>query len=167
MTENTTPETLIPIWDQHRDRILSYGYALHALLPEGDPPVTLHGRDLRPLDEGVGFQFQYTLAGDLYGGDIVTACFVIQVTLIAGTSVRIKVDAAPLLEYRDGRFDVFHRRSAVPRLHDARTTRLFFAESLMKTASRFFSIVRAGEPWNEFAASYGGTAPTRQVVISE
>ena len=60
---------LIPIWEQHRDRILSYGHALHVLLPEGDPPVTLQGRDLRPSDEGVGFQFQFTLSGNYYNGN--------------------------------------------------------------------------------------------------
>ena len=155
MAENCSKATLISIWEQHRNRIVRYGHALHALLPEGEPPITLHGRDLRPPDEGVGIQFQYMLADSLYDGEVVTACYVVQLALIAGTSIRAKVDVTPLLEYRDGHFEVFDRRSAMVRFHDTQTLRTFFADSLTRTASRFFSTVRAGERWNECAAVSG------------
>ncbi|HYI16912.1 MAG TPA: hypothetical protein VEX37_16050, partial [Thermomicrobiales bacterium] len=125
MANDHIHEKLIPIWEQHRNRILGYGHALHALLPEGEPPITVHGRDLRPADEGVGFQFQYTLTGDLYNGEVTTACFVVQIeTVKRETSVAVKVDAAPLLEFNDGHFEVYGRRGEMVPLGDKWTLRM-------------------------------------------
>jgi hypothetical protein len=161
MTDSNDREKLIPIWEQHRNRILTYGHALHALLPESDPPVTLHGRDLRPADEGVGFQFQFTLAGDLYNGEVSSACFVVQIELVERTaSIGVKVDAAPLLEYGDGHFEVFGRRGTIAPLGDKRSLRQYFALSLTSSATRFFTRVRAGEPMDEIIAGFAGPAPT-------
>lgn len=169
MTDNRADEKLIPVWEQHRNRILRYGHALHALLPEGDPPITLHGRDLRPADEGVGFQFQCTLTGDLYNGDVRTSCFVVQIELVEvqielverEASVAVKVDAAPLLEFNDGHFEVYGRRGTIVPLGDKRTLRMFFAHSLTSSATGFFTRVRAGDPMDEIIAGYAGSAPTQ------
>lgn len=160
MTDSSDHAKLIPIWEQHRNRILNYGHALHALLPDGDPPVTLHGRDLRPADEGVGFQFQFTLTDALYDGEAVSACFVVQVELVAARVVVVKVDAAPLLEYRDGHYEVFGRRGTGVPIGDKRTLRQYFARSLTRSATRFFVRVRAGEPMDEIIAGFAGQAPT-------
>lgn len=160
MTDSGSQATLNPIWEQHRNRILTDGHALHALLPEGDPPITLHGRDLRPADEGVGFPFQYTLTGGLYNGRIAAACFVVQIELVEGTTaISVKINAAPLLEYRDGHYELFDRRGTSVPIGDTLTMRLFFAESLTPSATRF-SRVRAGEPMDEIIAGFAGPAPT-------
>jgi hypothetical protein len=149
----TNSERLIPIWEQHRNSILKYGHALHAMLPVTEPPVTLHGRDLRPADEGVGFQFQYTLTGNYYNGEVASACFVIQIELIVRkTSVGVKVDAAPLLEYRDGHYEVFNRRGTIVPIGDKYALREYFALSLTSSAARFFETVRAGQPMDEVIA---------------
>jgi hypothetical protein len=162
MTDDSRHEKLVPIWEQHRNRILSYGHALHALLPEGDPPITLHGRDLRPEDDGVGFQFQFTLTDDLYSGEVMSACFVVQIELIKReTSVAIKVDAAPLLEFNDGHIEVYGRRGEMVPLGDKWTLRMFFANSLTQSATGFFNRVRAGEQMDEIIAGYAGAAPTQ------
>jgi len=115
MTDDSIQATLIPIWEQHRNRILGYGHALYGLLPDGDPPVSLHGRDLRTHDEGVGFHVQYTLIDDVYNGAVVSACFAVQIELVATSITSVKVDAVPLLEYRDGHYQdhrpAWHERS--------------------------------------------------------
>jgi hypothetical protein len=153
MTDTNDRAKLIPVWEQHRNRILTYGHALHALLPEGDPPIMLHGRDLRPADEGIGFQFQFTLAGDLYNGEVRSACFAVQVELVERrTSIGVKVDAAPLLEYGDGHYELYGRRGTIVALGDKHSSRQYFALSLTPEVTRFFLRVRAGQPMDEIIA---------------
>ncbi len=160
MTDSNPRAKLIPIWEQHRSRLLSYGQALHALLPEGGPPITLHGRDLRP-EEGVGFQFQCTLTDNLYGGDVTAACFAVQLELIVRkTSIGVKVDAAPLLEYRDGHYEVFSRRQKILPFGDDHGLRQFFGGPLTHYATRVFVSVRAGKPLDEVIAGIAEPAPT-------
>jgi hypothetical protein len=167
MTDNRANEKLVPLWEQHRNRILRYGHALHALLPEGEPAITLHGRDLRPADEGVGFQFQYTLTGDLYNGEVTTACFVVQIELVKReTSVAVRVDAAPLLEFNDKHIEVYGRRDTLVPLGDKWTLRRFFAQPLTRSATGFFNRVRAGEPMDEVIAGYAESIPSQQVTDS-
>jgi hypothetical protein len=146
MTDQNTPEALIPIWEQHRNRILSYGYALHGLLPNGTPPVTLHGRDMRADDEGVGFHFQYTLTDELYDGGVVSACFAVQIELVWTEPVSVRIDAVPLLEHGDGHYEMIGRRYTSIPVDDHRRQWLLFAYSLRGSATEFFNLVRAGEP---------------------
>lgn len=155
MTERSSQQKLVPIWQQHRNRILSYGHALHALLPEGDPPVSIHGRELRPEDEGVGFQFQYVLNTSLYNGDVASACYVVHIQLVPPerTSITVRVDAAPLLEYGDGHFEVFDQSGTSLAIGNKLGLRDFFGETLTHTMSRFFTSVRAGEPIEHTAAN--------------
>ncbi len=160
MTERSSQQKLVPIWQQHRNRILSYGHALHALLPDGDPPVTIHGRELRPEDEGVGFQFQYVLTSPLYNGDVASACYVVHIQLVPPqrTSIGVRVDAAPLLEYGDGHFEVFGQSGTTLPIGDKRGLRDFFGTSLTQSMSRFFTSVRAGEPIEEATADQMSTS---------
>jgi hypothetical protein len=149
MTDHHTPEPLMAIWEQHRNRILSYGYALHGLLPDGMPPVTLHGRDMRAGDEGVGFHFQYTLIDNLYDGEIASACFAVQIELIQADPVSVRIDAVPLLEHGDGHYEMIGRRNTSIPVDDHRRQWLLFAYSLRASATEFFSLVRSGEPFDD------------------
>ncbi|MDQ3549284.1 MAG: hypothetical protein M3439_10765 [Chloroflexota bacterium] len=160
MMERSNPATLISIWQQHRDRILGYGHVLHGLLPACDPPVTLHGRDLRPGDEGVGYHFQYTLTGDVYNGTVVSACFAVQIELVEARIVSIEVDAVPLLEYRDGHYDVIGRHGTRMRVGDTRMLWRHFAYSLTCPATDFFTRVRTGAPMDDRIDGFAGPVPT-------
>ena len=158
MTEYGSRESLISIWHQHRNRILTYGHVLHGLLPDGDPPVTLHGRDTRPDDEGVGAHFQYTLADALYDATVVSACFAVQVELVGSHPTRVKVDAVPLLEYRDGHYEIIGRRFTSIPLDDFRALWMLFAYSLRGSATEFFTLVRAGHPIGDKLNGFTGPA---------
>jgi hypothetical protein len=159
MTEHGSKESLISIWEQHRNRILTYGHVLHGLLPGGDPPVTLHGRDTRPGDEGVGAHFQYTLADDMYNGTVVSACFAVQVELVGSHPTRVKVDAVPLLEYRGGHYEIIGRRFTSIALDDFRALWMLFAYSLRGSATDFFNLVRAGDPVGDKLSGF--TSPSQ------
>jgi hypothetical protein len=158
MTEHGGKESLIAIWEQHRNRILTYGHVLHGLLPDGDPPVTLHGRDTRPGDEGVGAHFQYTLVDDMYDESVVSACFAVQVEFLGLKPTRVKVDAVPLLEYRDGHYEIVGRRNTSIPLAEFRALWMLFAYSLRGSATDFFTLVRAGDPIGDKLGGFTGPA---------
>ncbi len=160
MTDSSNQATLIPVWEHHRDRVLAYGHALHALLPDSDPPVMLHGRDLHPSDEGVGFQFQYVLQNDLYDRTVIAACYVVQLRLVRSRAIVADVNATQLLERRDGTFDVFRCISETPRIGNRDELRDVFAELLTPSATRFFANVRNAQHVETTGAAYARLAPT-------
>lgn len=153
--------TLVPIWEAQRALTLALGYELHASLQGPEPPVTLHGRDLRPAEEGVGFQFQFTLNDALYGGSARSAYYVLQLQLQKrAVGVGWLVDAMPVLEYGDERYDLYQRRSYTLPVANRQELRRLFVEELAADAGAFFAAVRAGEPLAERAAPfYGGRTP--------
>ena len=149
--------TLIPLWEQERPLLLRLGYALHERLPAADPPVSVHGRDLQPEREGVGFQFQYTLNDELYGGARRAAYHVVQAQLIQRkTSVAWQVDAMPVLEETEGRYDLYAKRPFSVAFHDRINLQELFVIRLAADAQTFFESVRAGEQLAEQPTSAGG-----------
>lgn len=149
--------TLIPLWEQQRDMLLRLGHALHGRIPAGEPPVTVHGRDLQAEREGVGFQFQYTLNGELYGGSRRAAYYVVQAQLIRRkTSAAWQVDAMPVLEEAEGRYDLFDKRPFTVAFHDRAALRDLFVNRLAADATAFFNAVRAGQPPTERPTPFSG-----------
>jgi hypothetical protein len=138
--------TLIPIWNTHRNTVLAFGHAMHEGLPQGEPAITIHGRELQPENEGVGFQFQFTMNGNLYGGRSKSAYYVVQAQLAKRTtSIAWAVDAMPVIEHRDGQYDFFERQSYTVPLHDRRRLQALFLEQLLPDATAFFETVRRGD----------------------
>ena len=149
--------TLIPLWEQERALVLRLGHALHERLPAAEPPVTLHGRELLPEREGVGFQFQFTLNATLYGGARRAAYYVVQAQLIRRkTSLAWQVDAMPVLEEADGRDDLYAKRPFSVAFHDRVSLQDLFVNRLAGDAQTFFAAVRAGTPPAERPTLSGG-----------
>ena len=139
--------------------ILQLGQSLRTALPAGEPPIAVHGRDLAPDREGVGFQFQYTLNSPLYGGRYRAAYYVVQARLIRRkTSVAWQVDAMPVLERGAERYDLFATRTFVSAFHDRAALCGLFTSRLAADASAFFEAVRAGDELTEASTSYDGVA---------
>jgi hypothetical protein len=150
--------TLIPLWEQERPLVLRLGHALHERLPAVEPPVTLHGRELLPEREGVGFQFQYTLSGALYGGARRAAYYVVQAQLMRRkTSVAWQVDAMPVLEEADGRYDLYSKRPYSVAFHDRVSLQDLFVNRLAGDAQTFFAAVRSGALLEERPTSSGAS----------
>jgi hypothetical protein len=148
--------TLIPLWEQERPLVLRLGHALHERLPVAEPPVTMHGRELLPEREGVGFQFQYTLNDALYGGARRAAYYVVQAQLVRRkTSIAWQVDAMPVLEEADERYDLFSKRPFSVAFHDRVSLQDLFVNRLASDAQTFFAAVRAGELLEERPTSSG------------
>jgi hypothetical protein len=104
------------------------------------------------------------MTGNLYSGDVTAACFAIQIELIERkTSIGVKVEAAPLLQYRDGHCELYGRRSTILPIGDNHGLRQFFGGSLTHYATRFFGRVRAGKPFDEVIAGIAEPVPASQV----
>jgi hypothetical protein len=156
--------TLIPIWNTHRNTVLALGHAAYERLPAGEPPITIHGRELQPDNEGVGFQFQFTMNGDLYGGRDRAAYYVVQAQLAKRTtSIAWAVDAMPVIEHSDDGYDFFERRSFSVPLHDRPRLQALFIDQLVPDATAFFEAIRRGERISEESSPFAdpGSAPKR------
>jgi hypothetical protein len=138
---------LASLWNVHRHAILLLGHELRERLPVGEPPITLHGRDLRPSDEGVGFQFQYLMSGPLPAAVARAAYYVVQLQLIRRTtSVAWLVDALPVLDQAGTVYRLYHKRSSTVPLHDRARLRRVVLEEIGVDGSAFFEAIRTGTP---------------------
>src|SRR5579884_3844492 len=141
--------TLGPVWAEWDERVFALVAALHRRLPPANPPITLHGRQLEPVSEGVGAQYQLTMNGPLYDGRYRAAYYVIQIQLLrrsapaalgAETPARLvwRVDAMPVLERDGGRVEAFaRRRDEIPLAESQRLADLF-GTPLTDAATEFF-----------------------------
>ena len=112
--------------------------------------------------EGIGFQFQLTLNGKLYGGTRQSAYYVAQIQLVRRkTSVAWQVDAMPLLEAAGERYDLYGKRPFTVAFHDRAGLQDLFVTQLTDDAKRWFNMVRAGDIPDEPPAQRGGP-PLRQ-----
>lgn len=138
------------------------GQALHDQIPDGTPPVTIHGRELEPGTEGVGFQFQLTLNGDLYAGRFQAAYYVVQVQLIKRKAgLGWQVDAMPILEVEHADYDLYGKRSRELPFRDREGLESHMLGHLAGDATTFFENVRTAVPPQEPAipSGDGRTAP--------
>lgn len=149
--------SLVTLWQQQRNAILQLGKTLHERIPAGAPEVTIHGRDLDPASEGVGFQFQLTLNGDLYDGRFRAGYFVIQVQLVKRkTSLSWLVDGMPILEIEHANYDLYTKRSHNLAYRDRQGLETLLLDTFAQDASMFFQCIRHGQPPPETATPYGG-----------
>ena len=138
------------------------GQALHRSIPTGVPPVTVHGRDLEAQTEGVGFQFQLTMNGDLYAGRFQSGYFVVQVQLVKRKAgLGWQVDAMPILEIEHANYDLYQKRTRELTYRDRNGLESYMLEDLARDAAIFFDNIRRGQPPPEPATPHGGerTAP--------
>lgn len=160
---NTQPNqsSLITLWGQQRNAILQLGQALHARIPSGVPEVTVHGRDLDADSEGVGFQFQLTMNGDLYDGRFQAGYFVVQVQLIKRKAgLGWQIDAMPILEIEHANYDVYAKRSHSFAYRDRQGIETFVLNALAQDAITFFQNIRHGDRPEETATPHGGHRTT-------
>lgn len=138
------------------------GQALHDQLPVAEPPATIHGRELDPASEGVGFQFQLTLNGPLYGGKFQAAYFVVQVQLFKrNAGLGWLVDAMPILEIEHANYDLFEKRTIEIAFRDRQSLERHMLDVLANDAIEFFRKVRDSVAPEGQATPFGGgrTAP--------
>lgn len=167
MSTPTGSSSLDTIWQQQRQSVMYMGQALHDQLPAGDPPVSIHGRELDSGSEGTGFQFQLTINGDLYDGRFRAAYFVVQVQLIKRRAgIGWMVDAMPILEVEHGNYDLYGKRMSEFSFRDRAGLEQFMLDFLVSEASTFFNNVRTGTPPDETATVFGGrrTEPVLQAA---
>lgn len=149
--------SLVTLWQQQRNAILQLGKTLHERIPPGEPEVTIHGRDLDPASEGVGFQFQLTMTGHLYDGRFHAGYFVIQIQLVKRkTSLSWLVDGMPILEIEHANYDLYAKRSQSLAYRDRQGLETLLLDTLAQDAAAFFQRIRRGEPPPEPATPYGG-----------
>lgn len=156
---NTQPNqsSLISLWRQQRNAILQLGQALHARIPPGVPEVTVHGRDLEVDSEGVGFQFQLTMNGNLYDGRFQAGYFVVQVQLVKRKAgLGWQIDAMPILEIEHANYDLYAKRSHSFAYRERQDIETLFHDGLTQDAITFFENVRHGQPPVEIATPHGG-----------
>lgn len=145
------------IWQQQRYSIMVLGQTLHESIPAGEPPVTIHGRELDPESEGVGFQFQLTINGDLYGGLFRAGYYVVQVQLIKRKAgLGWQIDAMPILEVEHANYDLYPKRLRELTFRERQALSTYMLEDLATDAANFFAAVRSGQPPAETATAYGG-----------
>ncbi len=148
MTSDTPFDPRISIWNTWRQTVLPLGHQLHERLCQ-TAPVTIHGRDLRHDDEGVGFQFQYMLAGDLLDADTNAAFYVLQLQLKKrAPSIGWEVDAIPVLERRDGSYQLHQRRTFSVPLRQHRVLASVVADDIAADAAAFFDAIVSGRPYS-------------------
>lgn len=148
--------SLVTIWQQQRNAVALMGQALHDQLPSGEPPVTIHGRELEQGTEGLGFQFQLTIRGDLYGGRFQAAYYVVQVQLIKRKAgLGWLVDAMPVLEIESSSYDLYSKRSRELAYRDRAGLETYMLDQLANDATGFFNNVRASVPPSEPATPFG------------
>lgn len=130
--------------------MLQLGQELWEALPSGEPPVAIHGRDLRPDSEGLGFQFQLSLRGALCGGRLRAAYYVIQVQLVRrAVSLGWLIDAMPVLEIDEGDYDLYPKRTYSFAVHQRTQVAQLFGTELTVDATRFFTAIRDGAGLSE------------------
>jgi hypothetical protein len=140
---------------------MTLGQALHELIPAGEPPVTIHGRELDPDSEGVGFQFQLTMNGNLYNGRFSAAYYVVQVQLTKRKAgLGWLIDAMPILEIEHANYDLYGKRSREIAYRDREALETQMLRDLAKDATTFFDGVRKAIPPDEDAVPYGGGRST-------
>ena len=150
MTAPHDSTALTGIWQQHRPFILQLGHAFWQSMPDGTSPITIHGRDLWPDTEGVGFQFQLAIHDVLYDGRIRAAYYVIQVQLTRGrVSLGWLVDAMPALEVAADDYALFPKRTTSLLLRQRAELEQLFTAKLRDDARAFFEAVHAGRPMSE------------------
>lgn len=151
------PSSLITLWQQQRNAILQLGQALHARIPSGVPAVTVHGRDLEVESEGIGFQFQLTMNGDLYDGRFQAGYFVVQVQMIKRKAgLGWQIDAMPILEIEHANYDLYAKRSHSFAYRNRQAVETLFQHDLAHDAITFFENVRHGRSPAEPATPHGG-----------
>jgi hypothetical protein len=150
MTAPHDPTPLNGIWQQHRAYILQLGQALWQAMPEGAPPVTVHGRDLLPEIEGVGFQFQLAIRGAFYSGHVLAAYYVVQVQLARRrVSLNWLVDAMPVFEIADNDYELYAKRTHTLPLRQRMLLEHLFSTELRDDALAIFTAVRSGRALRE------------------
>jgi hypothetical protein len=168
--ERPAPPSTLRLWHANREPILGLAQQLHARLPEAEPPITIHGRDLNPDTEGVGAQFQLLMPGDFYDGGALAAYFVVQVELVKQrTSLAWLVDAMPLLETEPDCFDLYPKRSFTVAYRDHQGLTELLTDQLRAKAETFFTRVRTGETIPEPVVQHQGAArqPDQETVERE
>lgn len=149
--------SITTLWRQQRHGILVLGQTLHEILPSGEPPVTIHGRDLDPESEGVGFQFQLTINGNLYDGRFSAAYYVVQIQLIKRKAgLGWQVDAMPILEVEHTNYDLYGKRGRELQYRDNEGLETHMLRHLAQDAATFFDCVRQGISPAETPVPYGG-----------
>jgi hypothetical protein len=161
MNSGAGQSSLTTIWQQQRQAVMYMGQALHDQLPAGEPPVTIHGRELDPGSEGTGFQFQLTMNGALYEGKFQAAYYVVQVQLFRRKAgLGWLLDAMPILELEHGNYDLFGKRTTEFAFRDRPGLERHMLETLATDATGFFQRVRESEPPAEEATPFGGGRTT-------
>ncbi len=146
MVPDTPFDPRISIWNTWRQTVLMLGHRVHERL-QPSAPVTIHGRDLRAEDEGIGFQFQYMLTGDLDDGDTRAAFYVLQLQVKKRSrSIGWEVDAIPVIE-RGGDYQLYQRRTFSIPLHQHGMLASVVSEDVAADAAAFFDAVLAGRPF--------------------
>lgn len=156
MSTPTGSSSLDTIWQQQRQAVMYMGQALHDQLAAGEPPVSIHGRELDTNSEGTGFQFQMTITGSLFDGRFRAAYFVVQLQLIKRRAgLGWLVDAMPILEVEHGNYDLYGKRMSEFAYRDRGGLEQFMLEFLVQEANVFFEHVRNGTPPEETATVFG------------
>lgn len=144
MTSDTPFDPRVGVWNTWRQTVLNLGHQLHESLTES-AAVTIHGRELRPADEGVGFQFQYMLAGNLPGADVRAAFYVVQLQLKKrAPSIGWEIDAIPVIERGDGSYQLHQRRSFSVPLRQHQRLAAVVTDDIATDAAAFFDAVVSG-----------------------
>jgi hypothetical protein len=135
------------MWNVHRNTVLAIGHELFERLPSGEPPITVHGRDLRERDEGVGFQFQYLLSDLQPAATARSAYYVVQLQLLKRTtSLAWLIDSLPVLDCDGTVYRLYHKRSSTVPLHDRARLRRVVLDEIGACGSAFFEAIRSGKP---------------------
>lgn len=146
MTPDSPFDSRIPVWNTWRQPVLNLGHQLHQRLQEV-APVSIHGRDLRHDDEGVGYQFQYMLAGDLDDPGLRAAFYVVQLQLKKrALSIGWEVDAIPVVERSDGSYQLHERHAFAVPLRQHRQLASVITEAVADDATAFFVAAVSGRP---------------------
>lgn len=144
---------LAPLWQEWREQIFQLVGRVHRQLPPAEPPVTLHGRELDPVDEGIGAQYQLTCNGDFYGGRYQSAYFIVQCQLIrqsspaaASAGVIWRITTLPALQRGEGSPILLEQRQHELPIADSNRLRTLFEQEITPAAASFFARLRAGVP---------------------
>jgi len=144
MPPETPYDPRISVWNTYRNLVLALGHEIHERLNEATT-VSIHGRDLRPEDEGVGFQFQYMLTGEQTDQEIHAAFYVLQMQLKKRkASIGWTIDAIPVTEKTAGEYALEQRRSFEVSLHQHERLRTVMLEDITNDARGFFADVLTG-----------------------
>lgn len=146
-------DSRIPVWNTYRNLVLALGHDVHQRLSESTA-LSIHGRDLRPEDEGVGFQFQYMLTHEQTDQPIHAAFYVLQMQLKKRkTSIGWAIDAIPVLEKTAGEYALEQRRTFEISLHQHERLRSVLLDDITADARAFFTDVLSGAPRSVEAVS--------------